>query len=493
MSSPGGRESTSRELAAGERALYCPACNEAFEPVDHRGTCPRCGMAATSEATDAPTLLWRSVGDWDNPEQASPSLPESYAAPRRLIGQRIDRYDCEALIGRGGMGWVFLARHRQLGRACALKVLTPDLAERDPEFLERFEVEGQAAAAIVHPNIVTIHAIGEAEGLHFLEMEFVPGRSLQAALRDGPLPLIRAMALTLGIANGMSMAHRHGIVHRDLKPDNVLLTHDGMPKIADFGLAKRIQAKSPSGFEEVLAGTPHFMAPELFAGQQPTPASDVYALGVCLYAMLTGELPYLRGTLNELMHAVTHEPIPNVRTIRPEVPLEISECLALLMEKCPANRPANGIEAAQLVSAILGQTRDLETLLHEAFTGEPYVRWSRAGDHYEVWVYLPDGRSQCVRLESTPRGLNDRLLQIYSICCPADAGYYAEALQINSRISHGAIALRRVEGADYFVVSNAYPRSTVDPEEIRRSVLEVALHADTVEQKLTGEDHNWHP
>ena len=391
------------------------------------------------------------------------------------------------------MGWVFLARHTQLGRACALKILTPDLAERDPDFLERFQVEGQAAAAIVHPNIVTIHAIGEAEGLHFLEMEFVPGRSLQSALRDGPLPLIRAMALTLGIAHGLAMAHRNNIVHRDLKPDNVLLTHEGMPKIADFGLAKRLQTKSQSGFEEVLAGTPHFMAPELFSGAPPTPASDVYALGVCLYAMLTGELPYVRGTLNGLIHAVTHEPIPNVRTVRPDVPLEVSECLALLTEKCPTNRPTNGIEAVQLVAAILGQTRDLETLLHEAFDGEPCVRWSRAGDHYEAWVYLPDGRSQCVRLESTPHGINDRLLQIYSICCPAEEGYYAEALQINARISHGAIALRRVDDRDYFVVSNAYPRSTVDPEEIRRSVLEVALHADMVEHVLTGEDVNWRP
>lgn len=493
MSSAVDRGSTGPESASGKLALYCPACNEAFEPDDERGTCPRCGMATTGDATDAPTLLWRSIGDWEKHEEASASLPESHAAPRRLIGQRIDRYECEDLLGRGGMGWVFLARHTQLGRACALKILTPDLAERDPEFLERFQVEGQAAAAIVHPNIVTIHAIGEAEGLNFLEMEFVPGRSLQVALREGPLPLIRAMALTLGIAHGLSMAHRHGIVHRDLKPDNVLLTHDGMPKIADFGLAKRIQAKSPAGFEEVLAGTPHYMAPELFAGAQPTPASDVYALGVCLFAMLTGELPYVRGTLNELIHAVTHEPFPNVRTIRPEVPLEVSECLAILMDKCPANRPANGIEATQLVSAILGQARDLETLLHEAFDGEPCVRWNRVGDHYEVWVYLPDGRSQCVRLESTPDGLNDRLLQIYSICCPADAGYYAEALQINSRISHGAIALRRVEGAEYFVVANSYPRATVDPEEIRRSVLEVALHADEVEHALTGEDVNWHP
>lgn len=433
-------------------------------------------------------MLWRAPDSWS---KYTPVLPEAQAENlETLVGTTIEKYELETLLGRGGMGWVFLARHLKLNRACALKILSPALVAQDPEYLDRFCTEGQAAASLVHPNIVTVHAIGQANDKNFLEMEFVPGRSLQNVLREGPLTPLRATALAHGIATGLAAAHRVGIIHRDLKPDNILLTHNGIPKIADFGLAKRIRGKTIRERAGTLAGTPHFMAPELFNGIEASPASDVYALGVCLYFMLTGQLPFTKQNMGELIEAVTHDRPPSIRKVRHDVPLELTECVLLLLDKNPDNRPENGIEAAQLLKAVLGQTRDLESLMHEALDHDRSVSWCREGDKYRALVALPDGRRQTVFIETSNHEFHDRLLQIYSLCCPAQEHFHAEALRLNATISHGAIALRHVNGEEYFVTLAAYPRGTVDGEEIRRSVLEMAMHADAVEAFLTDCDQH---
>lgn len=467
--------------------IYCPACNEAFLGRLESGRCPRCGMAASPpDNVTCPTVVFDTddqSGEISPGEKRDQHLDE-------LVGTDFERYHIETKLGQGGMGTVFLARHRELGRSCALKILSPSLLARDAEYLHRFRTEGRNAAALVHPNIVTVHDIGEHLGTHFLEMEFVPGRSLQRIVEEQPLMPLRGASLALGIANGLAAAHRSGIIHRDLKPDNVMLTHNGIPKLGDFGLAKRLQGNTFKELPGTLAGTPHFMAPELFAGREATTASDVYALGVTLYFMLTGRRPFERQTMNELIAAVTHESAPDIRSLVRDIPLELGECVGLMMEKSPGNRPRDGIEAVQLLLAILGQTRDLESLMHEAFDNEPHVEWKRNGNRYEASVLLRDGRRQKVLIENSHHGVHDRLLQIYSLCCPAEEHYYGEALRLNAAISHGAIAIREVDGCSYFVTVNAYPRGTVDAEEIRRSVLEIALHADTVERLLTGDD--WH-
>lgn len=433
-----------------------------------------------------PTLLLRTdeVSDTSPPGDAVQREEERADLLGRLLGGELDKYAIDVLLGRGGMGWVFLARHSQLQRNCALKILSPRLVASDPDFLDRFQTEGQAAASLNHPNIVTTHDIGECDGLHFLEMEFVPGRSLQQLLRQGRLAPIRATSLTMGIAQGLAAAHRAGIIHRDLKPDNVLLTHAGIPKIGDFGLAKRMH----SDVAGPLAGTPHFMAPELFQGEPASPASDVYALGVCFFALLTGQLPYARPNLNALISAVTHDPLPNVRALCPVVSLETTECLAALLEKSPQNRPRDGIEAAQFLHAILGETRDIESLLHEALDDEPHISWKADGEQFWAMVTLPHGRRQQVFIETTSHDISERLLQVYTRCGPVESGFYQEALRMNARISHGAVAIREVDGTEQFVIVNSYPRGTVDAEEIRRSVIEVAYHADAVENLLTGRD-----
>jgi len=408
-----------------------------------------------------------------------------------LIGRQLHVYQCMSLIGSGGMGRVYLATHSDLERRCALKILSPRQADSDEDYVARFLEEGRAAAALVHPNIVTVHAVGQTEGLHFLEMEFIPGRSLQQLIRDeGRLTVARALSLVARTADGLAAAHREGVIHRDVKPDNIMLTRQGTPKISDFGLAKRVLDSRGQPVADGLCGTPNYMAPELFEGEDASPASDVYALGVCLFQLLTGQLPWQAESLAQLRWKGQHEGIPRVRNLRPELSLEVGGCVARMTDPTPANRPRDAIEVAQLLHAVLGHERDLESLLIEAFHNHPDVTWRRDGERYMVIRRLPGDRRQTVFLDPSSHEVGNRLLLFYSVCCKAEPSYYEQALRLNSTMLHGSLALREVDGVPHFVVVETYPRSTVDPDEIRRSVLEISYHADAVEQQLTGEDRH---
>lgn len=472
--------------------IYCTGCNERFAYVAGDVMCPRCGVELEFRGPNpfGETLLTRSSGTGSTGPKSGPS-PDPTEVDQ-LIGRDLHVYHCQSVLGAGGMGRVYLAHHKDLQRQCALKILSPEHAGGDSEFLARFLQEGRAAAALIHPNIVTTHAIGIAEGYHFLEMEFVPGRSLQNLLDDeGPQTPTFSTAITARIADGLAAAHRSGIVHRDLKLDNVLMTHRGVPKIADFGLAKRIAANGQrDSTDHWLCGTPNFMAPELFQGSPATTGSDVYALGVCYFLLLTGGVPFVGGSLDALRRAITEDPLPKVRELTEGVTLEMAECLSLLLAKSPLNRPRDAIEASQLLYAVLGQVRDVESLLKEAFQDTEGILWTRSNDRYELDMSLPDGRRQTLFVESSPHSASERLLLIYSLCCDARPEYYEDALRLNSEMLHGALAIREVDGTPTFVVIDTYPRATVDPEEIRRSVLEVAFQADAVENRLTGLDHH---
>lgn len=471
--------------------IYCPGCNARFLQATHDGKCPRCGAAISSLPLDAldDTLLVRDISG--SADELAPAT-EGGAETDEIVGRVLGVYECQSLLGAGGMGRVYLARHRDLQRMCALKILSPRTAAHDVDYVERFRNEARAAAALVHPNIVTIHATGECEGRHFLEMEFVAGRSLQQLVNEEHcLTPVRATVMARGIAEGLAAAHRQRILHRDLKLDNVLLSRRGVPKIADFGLAKRIFNETPPGSSGTqLVGTPNFMAPELLTGSPATAASDVYALGVCYFLLLTGRLPFIAGSLAQLRRAVASDPLPSVRDLAEGVTLEMAECVSLLLSKSPKNRPQGGIEAAQLLHAVAGQVRDIESLLKEAFQDAGNVDWVRDGARYLLQTTLPDGRRQSLFVEPSDHPGAEKLLLIYSICCPADPAYYEEALRLNSEIPHGALAVREIDGQPHFVMVETFPRSTVDVEDIRGGVMEVALRADDVEARLTGRDEN---
>lgn len=424
-------------------------------------------------------------------EQFAAILSVSRADQDELIGRKLHIYQCVSLVGAGAMGRVYLAMHDDLQRHCALKILSPRHGTCDAEYVARFLREGQAAAALIHPNIVTLHAVGHLADTHFLEMEYIPGQSLQQLIRDeGAQPADRALRLATMVADGLAAAHRAGIVHRDVKPDNVMVTSGGVAKIGDFGLAQRVLTSADDPMTQVLCGTPNYMAPELFRGEPASPASDVYALGLCLFQMLIGRLPWRDTSLSELLRCGRVEFVPNVRELRPELSVEVAECVALLTDADPQQRPVDAVAASLLLHAVLGVERDLESLLIEAFGNNRDVTWERHGEKYCVTRQLPGDRRQKVFLEPTQHAAHERILMLYSTCCPAIPSYYEQALLQNAIVLHGSLAIREIDGQKMFVVINAYPRSTVAPEEIRRSVLEIAAQADQVEQRLTGQDRN---
>ena len=184
--------------ASATSGLYCPGCNAFFPPGGAERECPRCHMPLVSrERVDTlqPTFLWRGTVSTAIDGSHVPETREDEHRLQALAGTDLHIYRIESLLGRGGMGWVFLAQHRDLARLCAVKILAPRLAAKDPDFLARFQNEGRAAAALVHPNIITTHAIGAADDLYYLEMEFVRGRSLQQRINDGPFAPLQALAI----------------------------------------------------------------------------------------------------------------------------------------------------------------------------------------------------------------------------------------------------------------------------------------------------------
>ena len=238
----------------------------------------------------------------------------------------ISGYEILGELGRGGMGVVYKARQVRLNRPCVLKMILGG-GHASAEAAARFLAEAEAIARLQHPNIVQIHHIGEADGLPFFELEYLPGGSLDRRLNGTPWPARRAAELIEALARGVAEAHREGIVHRDLKPGNILLAADGTPKITDFGLAKSLAADSGLTRTDSIMGSPGYMAPEQAEGQthHAGPAADVYALGAILYELLTGGPPFRGTTALEILDQVKHaEPVPPSRLV-PGLPRDIGD------------------------------------------------------------------------------------------------------------------------------------------------------------------------
>ena len=237
---------------------------------------------------------------------------------------RIPGYEVEALLGRGGMGMVYKARHLRLNRLVALKMLITG-AYAGPHERARFQREAEAAASLHHANIVQVHDVGDHRGWPYFTMEFLEGGSLTQALAGTPQPARQAAALVATLAEAVLVAHRHGIVHRDLKPANILLTADGTPKVADFGLARHFDGEPALTQSGARIGTPSYMAPEQFIGNAATigPAADIYALGVLLYEILTGRPPFRGETASETERQAIHDEPVSPSRLNPKVPRDL--------------------------------------------------------------------------------------------------------------------------------------------------------------------------
>src|SRR5512139_557311 len=211
-----------------------------------------------------------------------------------------NRYQLEGTIGSGGMAVVYRARDLMLERSVAVKVLREDYSA-DPSFRERFRQEARAAANLYHPNIITIHDFGLDAGRLFIVMELVPGTDLKSLLqRRGRFSVEEALAVMMQASAGIGYAHRAGLVHCDIKPHNMLFTPDHRLKVGDFGIARALATIRPDEKVNVVWGSPQYFSPEQAAGGAPSPASDVYSLGVVMYELLTGQLPFIATTAAEL-------------------------------------------------------------------------------------------------------------------------------------------------------------------------------------------------
>ena len=248
-----------------------------------------------------------------------------------------ERYRLLNRIGAGGMSVVYRAQDLALGRLVAIKILHESLTG-DPTFLERFRREAHAAASLSHPNVVTVHDVGQDGTRHYIVMELVEGEDLKSIIRhSAPLPLEKALDLTIQICRGVGYAHRAGFVHCDVKPQNVLVTRDDRALVADFGIA-RVISEATMSRDDLAWGTPHYFSPEQAAGEMATPASDVYAIGVILYEMLSGQLPFeaKSSTALALMH-LQNDP-PWLTDFIPEIPLPIAKIVGKVLSKEPSAR-----------------------------------------------------------------------------------------------------------------------------------------------------------
>ena len=263
------------------------------------------------------------------------------------------RYELGPRLGTGGMGEVFEAHDRKLGRRVAVKLLLPTVA--DPNARARFVREVQLAAALTHPNLVTVYDVGTEGTRPYFVMEVVDGRTLAAALRDGPLPIDEATRVADGMLAGLGAAHERGLVHRDVKPGNVLLGTNGAVKLTDFGIAKAAHdATTALTATGQMVGTPSYLSPEQVGGEAVGPTTDVYASGVVLYEMLAGAPPF-RGD-SAIATALQHRqaPVPPLVERRPDVPPALAQVVGRALEKDPAARFA---DADTMRGALAASTR----------------------------------------------------------------------------------------------------------------------------------------
>jgi len=308
-------------------------------------TCRRCGATLPPGASACPRCLFALGFPSSEPEPASDPRPS--AAPRTPgpapglaeLAPLFPQLELYELLGQGGMGVVYKARQRQLGRLVALKIL-PREASQDAAFVERFAREARALAQLDHPNIVRVHDHGEAQGYPYLVMEYVDGQNLRQRLRAGGLAPREALRLVPQICDALQYAHDEGVVHRDIKPENILLTREGRVKVADFGLA-RLTGEPEGGLALTRAGetvgTPHYMAPEqLERPREVDHRADIYALGVVFYELLTGTLP--RGKFDA----------PSRRV---EVDVRVDEIVLKSLEHEPERRYQHALEMKGEVQA----------------------------------------------------------------------------------------------------------------------------------------------
>ena len=271
------------------------------------------------------------------------------------------RYELIEKIGEGGMAIVYKARCRLLNRYVAIKILRPEFT-KDEQFIENFKRESQAAAALTHPNIVSVYDVGKEGNIHFIVMELVEGKTLSQYIEEkGRLDYKEAISITRQVASALSLAHKNQIVHRDIKPHNILITNTGVAKLADFGIAKAVSASTIIGGNHKVMGSVHYFSPEQARGAYVDERSDIYSLGIVLYEMLTGKVPFDGD--NPITIALMHinEPMPSVTAQVPGIPPQLEKIIMKATEKYQSNRYRTAdemiedLDNIEFITKVMGQ------------------------------------------------------------------------------------------------------------------------------------------
>ena len=299
--------------------MKCPACQS--EVSEDSRFCSKCGSAVHAAA------------------EGEVSFTKTLTTPRPAVDSGsllAEKYRIQDEIGHGGMGIVYRAEDIKLGRPAALKFLPPEWT-RDENARERFIQEARAAAALAHPNICTVYEVDDSGNQPFIAMEYVEGETLREKTRRGPLPVEEALAVASQVAEGLEAAHRKGIVHRDIKSSNIMVTDKGRAKIMDFGLAKLRGGSSLTG-EGATVGTVAYMSPEQARGEKVDQRTDIWSLGVVLFEMVSGELPFRGERDVSFLYSIVHEEPRSLGDRRPPVPPDLQRVIKQALEKDPASR-----------------------------------------------------------------------------------------------------------------------------------------------------------
>lgn len=360
---------TDAELDALARGAVAPARLQLLQ--DHVGTCGACRVALAGARADAPdeTILELSMVSISGPSLAQTSH-ERFGPPAALLGEIVGDYIIEQLLGRGGMGLVYRARHRLIGKVVAIKVLRGELAD-EPRHDGSLLTEARSAALVEHESIVHIFDVGHlADGRQYLVMEYLAGEPLSAILkREGALPLPQVLDIVDRVLSALEAAHEAGIIHRDLKPSNLFVnrSRDGAlsVKLLDFGLARQQRNdRGGTGTHGLAIGSPGYMSPEQILAKNVDQRTDLYALGVLFYELVTGVRPFHAKTVLELMRQHLEQPPPPPRTRKPDLPPAVEHLILELLEKRADRRPAS---AALVRSAV----RWLRAPIAQAPAGPP--------------------------------------------------------------------------------------------------------------------------
>ena len=303
-----------------------------------------------------------------------------------------DRYQLQDTLGTGGMAVVYKAKDLMLERHVAVKVLREDFS-KDPAFRERFRQEARAAANLSHPNIVTVHDFGLDQGHLFIVMEYMPGTDLKTLTKQKErFSVSEALELMIQACGGVGYAHRAGLVHCDVKPHNMLVTPEGRLKVTDFGIARALSTISPDERSDVVWGSPHYFSPEQASGRPPSPSSDVYSLGIILYEMITGRLPFIASDSAELARMHREDKPVAPRYYNNSIPSALEEIILKVLSKEPSSRYRTADQMGRLLLGLYDTNTEPNqnmAFVHDTFQGSRLVQPPPSVEPAQVGAFQP--------------------------------------------------------------------------------------------------------